>query len=407
MKKIFQKYKLGDLYIVSSGLSKAREEFGFGNPFVTFKDVFYNFFLPEKLGDLVNTTEKEIKSCSVKKGDIFLTRTSETLHELGMSCVSLKDYDKATFNGFTKRLRAKYDVGVEIDPVYIGYYLRSKAFRNQIDANASMTTRASLNSSAINSIEISIPDFDSQIKIGEILKSLDDKIELNLQTNKTLEEMANALYKHWFVDFQLSTTKLTKESFVFGKDLPIKIPIDYTKENIKNFIVRLKSESTYKKEQLELYGTIPVFDQSQDGVLGYHNNLFSIEASAESPIIIFGDHTCKLELITTPFSLGPNTIPFMAKDKELTYYLYFSILGTTKMNDYKRHWSELMLRDVILPTQDHIRKFNDVLRPLVELMEKYRNENQILKQTRDYLLPKLISGEVGVKDAAKTVKEVV
>ena len=130
-----------------------------------------------------------------------MTRTSETLHELGMSSVALRDYENATFNGFTKRLRLKVGYEKVIDPLFIGYYLRSDFFRRQIDAHATMTTRASLNSSAINSIEISVPDLASQSEIGEILKSIDDKIELNLQTNKTLEEMANALYKHWFVDF--------------------------------------------------------------------------------------------------------------------------------------------------------------------------------------------------------------
>lgn len=194
-----KKYKLGELYNVTSGLSKPREEFGFGHPFVTFRDVFYNYFLPDELSELANTTEKEIKSCSVKKGDIFLTRTSETMHELGMSSVALKDYPNATFNGFTKRLRLKEDVDVEIDPVYIGYYFRTNEIRNQVDMHATMTTRASLNSTAINSIEISIPDIKHQIPIGKILKQLDDKIELNRRTNHTLEQMAQTLFKKQFV----------------------------------------------------------------------------------------------------------------------------------------------------------------------------------------------------------------
>src|SRR5690348_14382733 len=133
----FKRYKIGDIYIVSSGLSKSRDQFGFGNPFVTFKDVFYNYFLPKELENLANTSEKEIKSCSVKKGDIFLTRTSETANELGMSSVALCDYPKATFNGFTKRLRLKEDVAIEINPVFIGYYFRSNPMRIQFGMHSS------------------------------------------------------------------------------------------------------------------------------------------------------------------------------------------------------------------------------------------------------------------------------
>jgi len=69
---------------------------------------------------LVNSTEKEQQPCSIKRGDVFLTRTSETDEELGMNSVALKDYPNATFNGFTKPLRPKGDV--EILPEYAGFY---------------------------------------------------------------------------------------------------------------------------------------------------------------------------------------------------------------------------------------------------------------------------------------------
>ena len=119
--------KLGDYYDFSSGLSKAASEFGSGFPFLSFSNVFWNYFVPEELIELVNTNKKERESCSIKKGDIFLTRTSETADELGMSCVALKDYPEATFNGFTKRLRPKQKD--KIDPIFIGFYLRSPYFR--------------------------------------------------------------------------------------------------------------------------------------------------------------------------------------------------------------------------------------------------------------------------------------
>ena len=201
MPQNWKTYKFEELYETASGLSKSRDQFGFGSPFVTFKDVFYNYFLPEELGDLANTNEKEQLRGSVQKGDIFLTRTSETLHELGMSAVALKEYPNATFNGFCKRLRLKADSKVQVHPLFIGYYLRSSFFRNEVSAHATMTTRASLNNTSIASLHVTLPSYLEQRNIGEILKSLDDKIELNLQMNKTLEEMAMALYKHWFVDF--------------------------------------------------------------------------------------------------------------------------------------------------------------------------------------------------------------
>ena len=122
----WKKVKLGELYSVNNGLSKGRQFFGSGYPFLTFSNVFNNWFLPEELESFVQSSEKERQTCSIKKGDVFITRTSETMDELGMSSVALKDYPNATYNGFTKRLRPLTD---EVIPEYIGYYLRSPKFR--------------------------------------------------------------------------------------------------------------------------------------------------------------------------------------------------------------------------------------------------------------------------------------
>lgn len=177
----FTEKNLDQIYSFSSGLSKSSDLFGEGYPFLSFTTIFNNYFLPDKLNDLVKSTVKEQISCSILKGDVFLTRTSETLNELGMSSVALKDYPKATFNGFTKRLRPKKDN--IIYPVYAGYYFRSSLFRNYINSMASMTTRASLNNNILSKLPIFYPEYNEQIKIGKILYDLDKKIELNKKIN--------------------------------------------------------------------------------------------------------------------------------------------------------------------------------------------------------------------------------
>ena len=87
----WQEVYLKDVYDIGSGLSKPAEDFGSGFPFLSFKEVFNNFFVPKQLSELVQATEKEKLQCSIKRGDVFLTRTSETVKERGMSCVALKD----------------------------------------------------------------------------------------------------------------------------------------------------------------------------------------------------------------------------------------------------------------------------------------------------------------------------
>lgn len=204
----WQKFALTDLYDISSGLSKPAEAFGSGYPFVSFKDVFGNYFLPRSLSQLVESTEKERHSCSVKRGDVFLTRTSETMHELGMSSVALNDYPNATFNGFTKRLRLKESSAAEVHPEFIGYCLRSPKFRTSMLAFSTMSTRASLNNDMISRLNIKLPPIKTQKEIAKVLRSLDNKIHINTQTNQTLESIAQAIFKSWFVDFEPVKAKM-------------------------------------------------------------------------------------------------------------------------------------------------------------------------------------------------------
>ena len=192
--------KVDNLYEISSGLSKPRNEFGFGYPFLSFKNIFDNFSLPEELHELVNSTEKERKNCSIMRGDVFLTRTSETIGELGMSSVALKNYENATFNGFAKRLRPKRK-GI-ILPEFAVYLFRSNKIRSQILTFSSLTTRASLNASMIKEIRLIIPSLPEQSAMATILSDLDLKIELNRQMDATLESIGQALFKHWFIDFE-------------------------------------------------------------------------------------------------------------------------------------------------------------------------------------------------------------
>ena len=108
------KYKFSDLYEMGSGISTSKEQAGHGYPFASFSTVINNYFLPDTLTDLMDTTEEQREVSSILEGDILITRTSETPDELAMSCVALKDYPNATFSGFVKRLRPKKSKSIRL-----------------------------------------------------------------------------------------------------------------------------------------------------------------------------------------------------------------------------------------------------------------------------------------------------
>lgn len=183
MKKL-NKYAFSDLYDMTSGISSTKDQAGHGAPFVSFRTVFNDYFLPDELPDLMDTSEKEQETYSIKKGDILITRTSETVDELAMSCVALKDYPKATYSGFVKRLRPK-TTGIAYNK-YMAFFLRSKYFRKVIDCNTIMTLRASFNEDIFSFLYLYLLDYEEQVKIGDMLYDIERKIQVNNRINDNL-----------------------------------------------------------------------------------------------------------------------------------------------------------------------------------------------------------------------------
>jgi type I restriction enzyme S subunit len=193
------KHSFSTLYDIASGISTTKAQAGHGSPFVSFSTVFNNYFLPEVLPDLMDASKSEQETYSVKKGDIFLTRTSETIDDLAMSCVALKDYPCATFSGFTKRLRPKA-TGIAYHK-YLGFYLRGHLFRQSVTNHSIMTLRSSFNEEIFALLNLYLPEYKQQVKIGDFLYSIEQKIKLNNAINAELEKAAKLLYDYWFAQF--------------------------------------------------------------------------------------------------------------------------------------------------------------------------------------------------------------
>ena len=380
-------YKLRDLYKVSNGLSKGGSFFGSGFPFISFSTVFNNFFVPEEINDFVQSTLKEQVTYSIKKGDILITRTSETIDELGMSCVALKDYPTATFNGFCKRLRPLTD---KVYPHFIGYYLRTPYFRSNFTKVASLITRASLRNEDLLRFSIELPPIYKQKKIAEILYSYDNLIENNNKRIKLLEQMAENLYKEWFVRFR----------FPGYEDVEFEngIPKGWEVKKINNCVKRLPFNRLYKRNELESEGKVIVIDQSSAEFLGYHNDEPSHCASIDKPVLLFGDHSCKFVLMIRAFSLGENVVPFISENENKLndYYLFYAVHNIIVTEEYKRHWSRFTGMKILVPDYELQIVFADFIKPIIQEQNNLWNEIQILIKQRDMLLPRLMSGKLEV-----------
>ncbi len=389
MNSPWKEVKLADFYEISSGLSIGASEFGEGYPFLSFKDVFGNYFTPDKLTQLVKSSEKERLNCSVKHGDVFLTRTSETIEELGMSCVALKDYENATFNGFTKRLRPISQNS--IDPRFIGFYLRSPQFRAEITAYSSLITRASLNNSIIERLRIHLPPLPIQRKIASILSAYDDLIENNLKRIKLLEELAQRTYEEWLVNFTINGKKL-KVNEETG------LPEGWEIVKVEALISKINNTIKIPSSEILSDGLFPVVDQSRDFIAGYTNSEQAVINIIE-PNIVFGDHTRILKFVDFPFARGADgTQIIISNNRRMPQHLFYHTLKNVDLSNYHyaRHFKFLKDSEIILPVEKYASSYEEFVAPVFRIIRILRNQNRFLKESRDILLPRLMSGQIEV-----------
>ena len=375
-----------ELYVSSSGLSKASDQFGYGFPFLSYKDVFNNYYTPEKLNTLVNSTEKDRQKCSVKRGDVFLTRTSETTDELGMSCVALKDYENATFNGFTKRLRPLTE---EIVPEYAAYFFRSSYFRAQCQSLASLITRASLNDGMIRRFKIRFPkEKKCQEKIGKILLTYDSLIENNTKRIRLLEKMAENLYKEWFVRFRFPGHENVK--MVNG------LPKGWKYVNFGKLspIVTGKKDANFASPN----GKYKFFTCSKADLMA---DSYSFDCFA---IILAGNGDLNVKLYKGQFEAYQRTYVLTPYDISHIYISYYTIqseldrLLVGAAGAVIKFLTKGMIEKIkiVVPDQSLLRKFNIMLDANFKIRQNLIAQNTLLARQRDLLLPRLMSGKLEV-----------
>lgn len=156
---------------LQNGISKGGEFFGKGFPFVSYGDVYKNYELPYSVSGLIDTTEDERATYSVEYGDIFFTRTSETIEEVGFSCVCKRSIPNATFAGFIIRLRP-FCADEKILTDYAKYYFRGEHIRAYLVKEMNLVTRASLGQTLLKGMSVIVPPKSAQKEIAEYL---DDK----------------------------------------------------------------------------------------------------------------------------------------------------------------------------------------------------------------------------------------
>ena len=415
--------QLGDYAKVQGGYAYKSKDFSdTGIPVLKIKNVGKGNLIYSEVSYVNESFIDTTSSFVTKEGDVLISMTGSNINQpdsmVGRVARVSKDDPISLINQRVGRIIITDEEAVDLRFLY--YILSQYEVQYYLVSNATgSANQVNINGKLIESIKVPDYNLNTQKKIAHILSTLDDKIELNRKMNQTLEEMAQALFKSWFVDFdpvhlkagcksdaelergarELGISKEVLELFPseFEESELGMIPEGWEVVKIETILKRYKAPKRYKKDAVKSYGRTMVIEQGADIILGYHDDDGEFKATVSKPMFIFGDHTCVMKLSTKPFSISENVIPISGCIRN-GYWTYYATYGQQTFQEYRRHWSELIVRNIVLADEAICDFFAEQVQSLILKIEQNILENSELVMTRDALLPKLLSGELDISE---------
>ncbi len=399
--------------------------FSGGTPSTTNEDFWNGEFYWLSSGETKNTyireTEKTITKLGIEKSSTRLAKVGDVVvasagqgKTRGQVAYCLTD---TYINQSIIAIRAKKEV---LNSKYLFYNLSSRYNELRLLSDSS-SSRGSLTVKIFEELNIDLPEIEKQNKIAKVLSNYDDLIENNNKRIKILEEMAQKIYKEWFVDFKFPN----HETATFKQTELGKIPTDWNFGTIKD-INDVKGGYAFKSNDLKEtgeYGVIKI-KNIQSGDIDINSCQYineRIAQKAEAFKLSVGD----LLIAMTGAQVGK--VGMMPKTKRI-YYLnqrvgkfipnkdfiinnqYLSIYTrsekfNTQINNVasgaaQPNISTFQIENIemLIPQKEIIKKFEKMVNPLFIEILTLNDKNTNLKQTRDLLLPRLISGEINVEN---------
>ena len=366
----------------------------------------------DSFGYLTKEKADSLKKCNAHRGDIIVTHRG-TLGQIVYVPVDSK-YDRYVISQSQFRFRCKADL---VDVQYLVYYFHTREGQYKILANASQVGVPALAraTSTFRLIDIKLPPLDDQRRIASILSSLDRKIELNNKINADLEEMAQAIFKNWFVDF---------EPFKGGKFVDSElgmIPEGWKVGRADDFY-QINIGKTPPRKENKWFSTNPadkiwvsIVNMGNSGIfISDSSEYLTKEAVDRHNIIMVPRNTILLSFKLTvgrvaiadkELTTNEAIARFILSDDKYMEYLYlylknfdYNSLGSTSSIATAVNSKTIKGMQMLQPSDKIIDAFHIQVNPIFEKIRSLTKENSRLSLLRDTLLPRLMSGELEVPE---------
>ena len=423
----WHKTALGDVVDLRiSGVDKKTKHNEHAIHLCNYTDVYNNSFIHSDLDFMTATaTELEISNCTLNAEDVIITKDSEKHDDIGVPALVRENIPNLVCGYHLVILRPSLS---DIDGAYLFYALTTDDAQHQFQSYANGITRFGLRKADIGLIEIPLPPLPDQHVIGHILRTLDDKIELNRQMNRTLEEMARALFKSWFVNFDPVRAKMD------GRWRP-----GESLSGLPAHLYDLFSDSLMDSE----LGEIPkgwevkalreIAEQRRSGAnpaeidpntpyialehmpkccialseWGTADGLASSKYRFKQGNILFGklrpyfhkvgvaplDGVCSTDIVVMS-PISQDWFGFILGHASSSEFIDYTDAGSTGTKMPRTKWVDMGRYKVASPSQELAKAFTELIQPCIDKIIFAIHDSCALVAKRDALLPKLISGEL-------------
>lgn len=404
---VSMEWKLKDLTVDGKG------SYGIGAPAVPYQEDKLTYLRITDINDDGSLNFSDLKSVDaedaekyiLKENDIVFARTGNST---GRSYFYEKQHGTFVYAGFL--IKFSLDPN-KVNPRILKYYTHSKPYFDWVNSFDTGATRGNINAKTYGDMEIELPSRKVQDKIVSILSSLDRKIELNNKINADLEEMAQAIFKNWFVDF---------EPFKDGKfvDSELGMIPEGWKVGRLTDVIKLMPGGTPKTSE-PLYwdnGTIPFFSPKDvNGVYCFATEKHITEAGLnkcssnlypkDTIFITCRGTVGKVCLVACDMAMNQSNYAIKAIDGYSQYYVFFLVKSVVERLIKKSNgavFSAITSKDfdeeILIPSQKAVEDFTNVIDGFFRRIFAIGTENSRLSLLRDTLLPRLMSGELEVPE---------
>ena len=397
-----------------------------------YTDVYRNRLIHSDLDFMRATaTEREIEKCALQTGDVVITKDSEQYDDIGVPALIRDDAPDLVCGYHLAILRPRTEI---VEGGYLFHALNTREVQHQFHAYANGVTRFGLRKADIERVQIPVPPLGEQRRIAGVLGGLDDKIELNRRMAQTLEQVARALFRSWFVDFEPVRAKQAQR-WSPGQSLPGlpaqlhplfpdqlepspqgPIPQGWqvaTLGEIATF-VRESTEPQSSPDTVFEHYSIPAFDDGKLPVRQVGSEIKSAKLRVPPDAVLVSRLNPEIERVwlppaapddqavcSTEFLVLTPTPPFtrhyvycLARSQAFRGLIESLVTGTSKSHQRARADAVLSL-DVLVPPRPLVEAFGQQAVDLLDRALHARDEAAHLSSVRDRMLPRLMPHRPG------------